>query len=112
VPGDLVQHALLSLFLAHSAGRGQRQRTRQDLILLWSLCKAGRVATFDELVAGALNAPFSGWDFSWLAARSTPGTLPWSYQGEVTRRAAAAEAMLDTGTLGLFISINASRLPG
>ena len=34
------------------------------------------MATFDELVAEALDAPFSGWDFSWLAARSTAGTLP------------------------------------
>jgi len=73
---------------------------RQDLIPLWSVCEAGRVATFDELVAEALSAPFSGWDFSWLAARSTAGTLPWSYQGEVARRAAAAEAMLDMGTGG------------
>lgn len=58
------------------------------------------MATFDELVAEALNAPFSGWDFSWLAARSTAGGLPWSYQGEVARRAAVAEAMLDMGTGG------------
>jgi hypothetical protein len=58
------------------------------------------VATFDELVSEALNAPFSGWDFSWLAARSTAGTLPWSYRREVARRAAAADAMLDIGTGG------------
>jgi SAM-dependent methyltransferase len=58
------------------------------------------VATFDELVAEALSAPFSGWDFSWLAARSTPGRLPWSYRREVARRAARAETMLDMGTGG------------
>ena len=58
------------------------------------------MATFDELVSEALNAPFSGWDFSWLAARSTAGTLPWSYRREVARRAAVADAMLDIGTGG------------
>lgn len=58
------------------------------------------MATFDELVAEALNAPFSGWDFSWLAARSTAGRLPWSYRDEVARRAAEAGAMLDMGTGG------------
>ena len=59
-----------------------------------------RVGTFDELVSEALSAPFSGWDFSWLAARSTAGKLPWSYRGEVTRRAAATGTMLDMGTGG------------
>jgi SAM-dependent methyltransferase len=47
-----------------------------------------------------MNAPFSGWDFSWLAARSTPGTLPWSYRREVARRAASVHTMLDMGTGG------------
>ena len=64
------------------------------------LCQAGWVAAFERLVSEALNAPFSGWDFSWLAARSTAGTLPWSYRREVARRAAAAETMLDMGTGG------------
>jgi len=64
------------------------------------LCEAGSVATFEELVDEALRAPFSGWDFSWLAARSRSGRLPWSYRREVVRRAAAASAMLDMGTGG------------
>jgi len=58
------------------------------------------VAAFDELVSEALTAPFSGWDFSWLAARSTAGALPWSYRREVASRAAAADTMLDLGTGG------------
>jgi len=58
------------------------------------------MATFEELVSEALNAPFSGWDFSWLAARSTQGRLPWSYRREVTRRAATVNTMLDMGTGG------------
>jgi SAM-dependent methyltransferase len=58
------------------------------------------VATFDELISEAVSAPFSGWNFSWLAARSTPGSLPWSYSGELARRAQAARSMLDMGTGG------------
>lgn len=59
------------------------------------------MATFEQLVGEALNAPFSGWDFSWLAARSTAaGMLPWSYRREVASRAAAASTMLDLGTGG------------
>jgi hypothetical protein len=58
------------------------------------------VASFERLVREAMDAPFSGWDFSWLAARSRAGTLPWNYGREVARRAAAAEPMLDMGTGG------------
>lgn len=64
------------------------------------LCEAGGVAAFDDLVAEALSAPFTGWDFSWLAARATAGRLPWSYREEVARRAALARSMLDMGTGG------------
>jgi SAM-dependent methyltransferase len=55
---------------------------------------------FDELISEALTAPFSGWDFSWLEARSTPGSLPWSYSRELARRAEEASSMLDMGTGG------------
>jgi SAM-dependent methyltransferase len=58
------------------------------------------MATFEQLAAEALDAPFSGWDFSWLAARSTWRPPPWRYRREVARRAAAATAMLDMGTGG------------
>ena len=58
------------------------------------------MATFNELIDEAVSAPFSGWDFSWLASRSTPGSLPWSYSREVARRAEAASSMLDMGTGG------------
>jgi SAM-dependent methyltransferase len=61
---------------------------------------ADRPATFDELISEALAAPFSGWDFSWLAARSPARGLPWSYGREVARRALLAETMLDMGTGG------------
>jgi SAM-dependent methyltransferase len=58
------------------------------------------MATFEQLAAEAQDAPFSGWDFSWLAARSTDEPLPWSYWSEVARRAAGASALLDMGTGG------------
>jgi SAM-dependent methyltransferase len=59
------------------------------------------VATFEELVAEAQAAPVSGWDFSWLTARSSSeDPLPWDYRAEVARHAADAESLLDMGTGG------------
>jgi hypothetical protein len=58
------------------------------------------MATFEQLVAESLAAPFTGWDFSWLTARSSTEPLPWSYRTEVARRAAGAGVMLDMGTGG------------
>jgi SAM-dependent methyltransferase len=58
------------------------------------------MATFEELAEEALDAPFLGWDFSWLAARSSSEPAPWSYRREVARRAANAATMLDMGTGG------------
>ena len=52
------------------------------------------------MVSEALAAPFSGWDFSWLAASYTDEPLPWSYRSELARRAAGARSMLDMGTGG------------
>jgi SAM-dependent methyltransferase len=67
---------------------------------VWCVCEAGRVAMFEELVAEALDAPFTGWDLSWLAAHSTAGRLPWDYRAEVAARAAAADRLMDMGTGG------------
>jgi hypothetical protein len=58
------------------------------------------VPTFEQMLAEAQGAPFSGWDFSWLTARSTDEPLPWSYRSELARRAAGARRMLDMGTGG------------
>lgn len=58
------------------------------------------MTSFDALVAEATAAPFSGWDLSWLAARTTHEHVPWSYSAEVARLAGAAAAMLDLGTGG------------
>ena len=56
--------------------------------------------TADELIAEALAVPFSGWDFSWLDARSSVTALPWSYADEVQRHARSATTMVDMGTGG------------
>ena len=59
------------------------------------------MASFDNLLAEARAATFTGWDFSWLDARSSLAQdLPWSYTAEVTSRAGAAATMADLGTGG------------
>ena len=66
------------------------------------------MAGFDELVAEALTAPFSGWDFSWLDRRSWTEPLPWDYSARVAALARGARTMLDMGTGG---GEELSRLP-
>lgn len=58
------------------------------------------MAEFDELVTEALAAPFSGWDFSWLARHSRTTPPPWEYRGRIAALATSAQAMLDMGTGG------------
>ncbi len=53
-----------------------------------------------DLIAQARAAPFTGWDFAWLDARSSVTGLPWSYRYEVLRHARLAGSMLDMGTGG------------
>jgi hypothetical protein len=56
------------------------------------------VADFDDLVTEAMNAPFSGWDFSWLDRRWRSEPLPWDYSVRVAALADSARTMLDMGT--------------
>jgi SAM-dependent methyltransferase len=58
------------------------------------------MTSFDELMAEGLAAPFTGWDFSWLDARSTTSPPPWNYRQQVSRYAAGVTTMLDMGTGG------------
>jgi len=58
------------------------------------------MADFDELVTEAMDAPFSGWDFSWLDGRSRSEPLPWDYSVRVAALACTARTMLDMGTGG------------
>jgi SAM-dependent methyltransferase len=56
--------------------------------------------TFDQLVREALEAPFEGWDFSYLNGRKSDYTLPWDYSARVRARMQGIGAMLDIGTGG------------
>jgi SAM-dependent methyltransferase len=66
------------------------------------------MADFDELVAQAMAAPFTGWDFSWLARHSRTQGPAWDYPALVARFAQNAQTMLDMGTGGGEVL---SRLP-
>jgi SAM-dependent methyltransferase len=58
------------------------------------------MADFDELVAEAMTAPFSGWDFSWLDRHTQAEPLPWDYWVRVADLARTRSTMLDMGTGG------------
>ena len=55
---------------------------------------------FDELIAEALQAEFSGWDFSWLDERWIESPLPWDYGQRVRDRLVGVTWLLDMGTGG------------
>ncbi len=77
-------------------------------VLVIKQASARKVPTDDEferLVVEALQAPFSGWDFSWLQGRrvETPdplGDIDMAYEGRARERVASAHAVLDLGTGG------------
>lgn len=56
---------------------------------------------FERYLAAA-DAPFSGWDFSWLerSQRMSESPLPWSYASVIFPYLWRAEAMADLGTGG------------
>ncbi len=58
---------------------------------------------FERLVSEALQAPFSGWDFSWLQGRRVETPDPRGeidYEGRARACVASASAVLDLGTGG------------
>ena len=55
-------------------------------------------ARFNKLTAEALQAPFSGWDFSFLRDRWSEIELPWDYKQRVLELMQNASTMLDMGT--------------
>jgi len=57
-------------------------------------------ATAADLIDEALRAPFTGWDFSWLAGRMREMTPPWDYAEEVRAAARHARRLLDVDTGG------------
>jgi SAM-dependent methyltransferase len=55
---------------------------------------------FDNLVDGAVRAPITGWDFSWLEGRATEERPPWRYSSLLARHARTATRLLDLQTGG------------
>ena len=55
---------------------------------------------FEEMVNEAWNAPFSGWDFSWLEGRMVDTPLSWSYPDWAVERLRKSQAVLDMDTGG------------
>ena len=55
---------------------------------------------FDKQVAEGLTLPFSGWDFSPIAARWRTGNPPWDYAALLRERIRFASSMVDLGTGG------------
>lgn len=70
-------------------------------------------ASYEELVAGALDAPFSGWDFSYLNGRVRDCELPWSYEELARTEIDGSSRILDLNTGGgeLLIEILQDRTP-
>jgi len=58
------------------------------------------VSDFDLLVDEAVRAPFSGWDFSWLAGRADEAQPTWSYHAEIEAALSDSDAALDVDTGG------------
>jgi len=75
-------------------------------ILVIKQASARRVATddeFEQLVSEALQAPFSGWDFSWLEGRLVHSEGPdgkLDYERRAREAVSRATAILDLGTGG------------
>jgi len=77
-------------------------------VLVIKEARARNVPTSDEferLVSEALQAPFSGWDFSWLQGRRVEipdprGNIDMVYSERARARIASASAVLDLGTGG------------
>jgi SAM-dependent methyltransferase len=55
---------------------------------------------FAQLIAGALQQEFSGWDFSYLDGRWSDGDLPWDYRRIVLEKSREVGSLLEMGTGG------------
>jgi SAM-dependent methyltransferase len=57
-------------------------------------------ALFEQRLQEAEQVTLSGWDFSWLDARTQGAPLPWNYRDIVTERMRQSRAMVDLATGG------------
>lgn len=69
------------------------------------------VRDFDDLVAEAVSADVSGWDFSWLDGRATEERPSWGYQRLMSERLATVAAALDIQTGGGEVLAGAESFP-
>lgn len=64
-------------------------------------CRLVRTSqTYEELVAAALEAPFSGWRFDYLDGRVRDCDLPWSYEELARAEITTSTRLLDVDTGG------------
>lgn len=68
-------------------------------------------ATYEELISAALSAPFTGWNFDWLADRTTAESLPWSYPELARAAVARSTRLLDIDTGGGEVLAGLGPLP-
>ena len=66
---------------------------------------------FEELVADAWQAPFSGWDFSWLKDREQSDPPGWDYRALAMARMGAVQSVLDMDTGGGEVFSNMGPFP-
>jgi SAM-dependent methyltransferase len=69
------------------------------------------VKSYEELVAEADSASFSGWDFSWLKGRYSAAAPPWNYREKVKAEMKGVKTMLDMGTGGGEVLSSLQPLP-
>jgi SAM-dependent methyltransferase len=67
--------------------------------------------SYEELVTEALDAPFRGWDFSWLHGRSNQAEPSWSYDGRARQLVVGAKSLLDLCTGGGELLASLAPLP-
>ena len=57
-------------------------------------------STFDQLLDLALAQELTGWDFTWLNARTVEDPLPWDYEAMARSRMEGTQVILDVDTGG------------
>jgi SAM-dependent methyltransferase len=67
--------------------------------------------SYEELVTEGLDAPFQGWDFSWMRGRSNQAEPSWSYGDRARRLIVDAKSLLDLCTGGGELLASFAPLP-
>jgi SAM-dependent methyltransferase len=67
--------------------------------------------TYNDLVIEAVDADFSGWDFSWVAGRSSQAEPSWDYDRRAAELVSDSDSLLDLGTGGGELLASLAPLP-